>query len=357
MESLDVTKTQYKVGDFLSWQRTRTLVLSPSFQRRSVWKQGAKSYLIDTIVKGLPIPIIFLRDQISDLGNLEPKREVVDGQQRIRTLIAYIQPSLLSDYDPKRDNFQVQAIHNQELANRRFDQLPPKVQRAILDYQFSVHVLSSGVDDREVLSIFARMNSTGVNLNQQELRNAEFFGAFKTSIYGAASSQLTRWRNWGVFNENAIARMQEVELSTEFVLLMLRGLTAKSARTLNNLYKHREVEFPERAEIEQRFDTVMNTIDDRLSSEDIGEIFGLKALFYGLFAFVYDLQFGIGSALESSNPKPVPNNVIADIKSVADNIRNRTAPDEVLNSITRRSTNLHERQTVFEYFKGRMRNA
>ena len=50
------------------------------------------------------------------------------------------------------------------------------LQQRILDYQFSVHVLSPGVDDREVLSIFARMNSTGVKLNPQELRNAEYFG-------------------------------------------------------------------------------------------------------------------------------------------------------------------------------------
>ena len=89
-------------------------------------------------------------------------------------------------------------------------------------------MLSSDVGDREVLSIFARMNSTGVKLNQQELRNAEFFGAFKTLIYESASSQLPRWRSWGVFDEEAIARMEEVELTTEFALLMFRGLTAKT---------------------------------------------------------------------------------------------------------------------------------
>ena len=101
----------------------------------------------------------------------------------------------------------------------------------------------------------------------------------------------------------------------------------------------------------------MNTIDDRLSSQILGEVFSLKALFYGLFAFLYDLQFGLGSALEPTSAKPVSNKAIAGIKSVAQNIHDKTAPQEVLDSITRRSTNLQERSTVFKYFKGKAENA
>ena len=178
MTSLNVSKTQYRVSDFLSWQRAKTLILSPRFQRNSVWSAGAKSYLIDTIAQGLPIPIIFLRERLSDLGSLEPKREVVDGQQRLRTLISYIEPTLLDDYNPSRDDFKVKAVHNEDLAGLGFADLSTELQQRILNYEFSVHVLSSGVDDREVLSIFARMNSTGTKLNPQELRNAQYHGAF-----------------------------------------------------------------------------------------------------------------------------------------------------------------------------------
>jgi uncharacterized protein with ParB-like and HNH nuclease domain len=99
MKSLEITRTIYKVSDFVSWQKAKSLVLSPNFQRRSVWKPGAKSYLIDTIVRGLPIPIIFLREQRANLASLEPRREVVDGQQRIRTVLSYIAPLLLNDFN------------------------------------------------------------------------------------------------------------------------------------------------------------------------------------------------------------------------------------------------------------------
>jgi hypothetical protein len=54
MEALDIKRTLFSVSDFLDWQRQGTLNLDPPFQRRSVWKPGAKSYLVDTVVRGLP---------------------------------------------------------------------------------------------------------------------------------------------------------------------------------------------------------------------------------------------------------------------------------------------------------------
>jgi uncharacterized protein with ParB-like and HNH nuclease domain len=85
-------RTQYRVGDFVSWQREGTLKLNPNFQRRPVWRKGAKSYLIDTIIRGLPVPIIFLRDLRTDIKTLKAARDVVDGQQRIRTILSFIDP-------------------------------------------------------------------------------------------------------------------------------------------------------------------------------------------------------------------------------------------------------------------------
>ncbi|MFD2270569.1 DUF262 domain-containing protein [Undibacterium arcticum] len=89
----------------LAGRKSKTLVLSPSFQRRPVWNPGAKSFLIDTILRGLPIPIIFLRDQKTDLKTLLAKREVIDGQQRIRTILSYVCPKDLNDYNEANDTF------------------------------------------------------------------------------------------------------------------------------------------------------------------------------------------------------------------------------------------------------------
>ena len=52
--------------------------------------------LIDTVVKGLPMPLVFLRAVENSEGVIS--REVVDGQQRLRTLLGFVNPKLLTDY-------------------------------------------------------------------------------------------------------------------------------------------------------------------------------------------------------------------------------------------------------------------
>lgn len=351
MDALDVTKTIYKVSDFISWQRVGSLILSPNFQRRPVWKKGAKSYLIDTMIRGLPMPVVFLRDQRSDLSSLEPKREVVDGQQRIRTVLGYIDPELLPDYRSDRDEFVVRPVHNPDIGNLPFGSLPKEYQQKILDYEFSVHVLSSAVDDRDVLGLFARMNSTGVKLNNQELRNAEYFGEFKTSMFEIATIHLPRWRAWGIATENDIARMQEVELSSEFAIMMLKGLSPKNKTLIDGMYKDFDEEYPYRTEIETRFHTVMDTIDDKLGPEVVSKVFHQKTLFYGLFAAIYDLQFGLGTTLDSSKPRPLSAASVKTVISAGEDIRAHLAPDRVMQSVTRRTTNEIERSNVFAYIK------
>lgn len=345
--------TQYKVSDFLSWQKAKSLVLSPSFQRRPVWKAGAKSLLIDTVARGLPMPPIFFREQRTNLSTFEPKREVVDGQQRIRTLLSFINPSLLDDYSPERDTFDVLESHNSELAGKKFSDFPPLIQQRMLDYEFGVHILPAEVSDKEVLQIFARMNATGVKLNDQELRNAEFFGKFKVSMYELAAEQLQRWRNWKVFTEYNIARMEEVELASEFTMLVLRGLTKKDQRAIDRLYKEKENEFPERIEFERRFRIVMDVIDDTFGQELPSTIFTKKTLFYSLFAFTYDALFGIGSKLEKRKQNPISTESITWVKKAGRYIEQGKAPKAVLDASARRTTDLGSRETILKYLQQR----
>ena len=77
MDKIKDTKV-YNILDYLNWFRQNELDLKPRYQRNPVWDLKAKSYLIDTIIRGLPIPQIFIR-QIIDTRTMKSKREVVDG--------------------------------------------------------------------------------------------------------------------------------------------------------------------------------------------------------------------------------------------------------------------------------------
>lgn len=348
--ALNIQKTFYKVADFVTWQKNKQLVLSPEFQRRSVWKTGAKSYLIDTIVRGMPIPIIFLRDKRIDINQFEPMREVVDGQQRLRTVLSFVCPQYLDDFNPDRDGFKVSRAHNELIAGKTFMELNEDIKRQILDYEFDTHILPGRIDDREIIQIFRRMNSTSFTVNKQELRNSEYFGEFKTSVYNIAAEQLQRWRRWGVFTEDNISRMGEVELSTECLEMMIgKEIFGKSSSRLDSLYSTYDEQYPFREEAEKRFRYIMDLIDDNFSANPKEFVLLKKTLFYTFFGFLYSISFNFQDLNNSVTPELLSIERIGKIKLANERLKNRTAPQGVLESTDRRTTNPKERKILYEY--------
>jgi hypothetical protein len=353
-----IQKTIYKVSDFITWQKAGNLSLVPQFQRRSVWKPGAKSYLIDTIVRGFPIPIIFLRDRRTDPNKFEPMREVIDGQQRLRTVFSYVDPGCMKDFKQERDSFTVKKTHNKDIAGKLFNQLDNELKRAILDYEFSVHVMSSSIDDREIIQIFRRMNSSNYVLTPQEHRNALYFGEFKTCAYDLAAAQLPRWRKWKIFTEDNIARMEEVELTSELMIMMMDGkISGKSKAKIDRAYDKNDEEFSNRKEVENRYHVVMDAIDDNFGSNITDFVFFKKTLFYTFFSFIYDILYpDIGLSKMTLHRKRYLEDV-ATIKLCSERIKARTAPSTVLDATDRRTTNPKERQNLFDYLKKQVTDA
>lgn len=366
MRDLGTLRTQYRVGDFVGWQRDGALELNPNFQRRPVWKKGAKSYLIDTILRGLPMPIIFLRDLRADLRTFRAKRDVVDGQQRIRTILSFIDPTLLPDFEPDGDDFKISRIHNKELGGKSFAQLSPADQQQILDYQFSVHSFPADTDDREILQIFARMNSTGVKLNAQELRNAEFFGLFKTKAYELATEQLYRWRDWRVFTPDQIARMNEVELTSEFMILIMSGILEKTNPNIDWFYDNYDSEFEDAAEVERRFRHTFEMIETQLSEGVLQELFNTRTMFFALFATMYGLMFGLRAPLpkiagkvakprklQREKPNAPPAGIEKQLIKAAEAIKDRSAAEPVLTAVRGATTDASARRVLIKHLAGR----
>src|SRR3954447_4723077 len=101
----------YTPLDFLSWREAHSLAVAPEFQRRSVWGRPAKAYLIDTLLRGLPVPPIYLRVRQSKKKS-RLVREVIDGQQRISAVLDFI--------DGK---FRLLPSFDQRWASKQFDEL------------------------------------------------------------------------------------------------------------------------------------------------------------------------------------------------------------------------------------------
>ena len=70
--------------------KRENLILQPDFQRRFVWNNKHKEKFIDTILEGYPVPEIYVAQRGIDIETIESEEVVVDGQQRLHTIVEYI---------------------------------------------------------------------------------------------------------------------------------------------------------------------------------------------------------------------------------------------------------------------------
>ncbi|MGQ0484316.1 MAG: DUF262 domain-containing protein [Hyphomicrobiales bacterium] len=262
----------FGIGDFVEWDKNSQLVLNPAFQRRNVWSDKAKSYLMDTILRGKPIPKFFIRQTIN-VTTKTSVREVVDGQQRLRTILSYI-----------KDGFAVSRSQNKEFGGKRFSQLPPDAQAQLLSYEVSVDQLIN-LPDKEVLDIFGRLNSYAVILNEQEKINANHFGPFKILADTVGRKYNEYWKAQGILTDREILRMLEVNLVADLLIAMIEGI--KSKKQIKRFYGQYENSFDKSTDaLETNFDNVISTIaklfPEGLSSTEFRRPF----LFYSLFTTV-----------------------------------------------------------------------
>ena len=117
------------VNDFIRWHNDGTLLLSPKFQRRRVWPPKARAFLIDTILRGFPIPKLYMRQHL-DLRSSRTIHEVVDGQQRLGAVL-----------DFHADRILLPANDDSDHSGKTFSKLSKDDQKAFLTYEFSVDLL------------------------------------------------------------------------------------------------------------------------------------------------------------------------------------------------------------------------
>ncbi len=270
----------YSVRDFEEWSQRGELVLQPKFQRRDVWSDKARSFLIDTIVRGKPIPKLYMR-QDTNPKTRRTIREIVDGQQRLSSVLNFL-----------KDAFRISKSHHETLGGKTFSELDTDTQRDILKYEFSVDLLQD-MPDPEVFNIFARINMYSEKLKPQELRNSSWYGDFKSSVYLLAEEFTTFFVVNKIFTEKAILRMAEAEFITDLLQAMQDGIQAGSKPVRDKVYRTYDNTFPNRKAHERRFRETFDTISGVFGSDLAQSEFRAIRLFYPLFCAVCHMKFGI----------------------------------------------------------------
>lgn len=147
-----------KVGDY------RT---DANFQRPHVWSNKDKCYLIESIFRGMPLPIFFAyQDENEETGRV--CTYFGDGKQRLGAI-----------YDFATDELKLKGLQkNPELNGKRFSDLDSDTQRNFLSYTISVTSFNEGTPKEVIQEHYERINSTGVRLTQQAENRNRFSGEY-----------------------------------------------------------------------------------------------------------------------------------------------------------------------------------
>jgi len=234
--------TSHTVAWFWNRLRDQTLNMKPPFQRNPIWQETQKAYLIDTILRGYPVPELYLQTIVSASG--EEQHIVVDGQQRIRACLEF-----LSDGFTLGDD-------SGEYAGLSFNELNDSSKKQIFGYKFVIRNLPD-LTDAELREIFGRLNRNNVALNRQELRNATYWGEFITSM--TEQSKNPFWITSGLFTSNDVRRMLDIEYISELAAAFLFGPQNKKAK-LDDYYADFEEEFPDRERVESAFAAILSEL-------------------------------------------------------------------------------------------------
>lgn len=280
MSELRSSKT-YNINEFIGWHERGELILSPKYQRNAVWNLNAKSYLIDTILNGLPIPPIFIRQKI-DVGLQKTIREVLDGQQRLRTIMEF-----------KDNDFKILRSQSEEFGNMYYDGLSDEYKEKFLSFELSVEIIKTD-DEATIYDMFARLNSNNMTLNRQEIRNAKYWGVFKVFINRLAKKYKPLFIELRTFNTMQLARMQDLELLSSLTILTIDGILTENASLIDQYYKKHDDSFSREDEIQKKMAFILNTIS-KIYAEDVNRTsyFHRKVWFYTLYAVILNQMYGI----------------------------------------------------------------
>lgn len=231
--------------------------LSPSYQRKDIWTRNDQESLIDSILSNFPLPNFFI------YKNKTGKYEMVDGQQRARTIHRFYHGNITDSDGKSIDNIILEDFEN---------------------YNLSITEITNLNNSDEISSFYVLVNKKGKHLNTPELHKAEY----KDSNYLELSEDLLdvqEFMNLNLFTEASSRRMNDRNYVEELIAYLVYGIQDKK-KIIETIYKQ-DINEDEVSILKERFIQIINIFDFLNKYHPIKKTrFKQKNDFYTFFNFV-----------------------------------------------------------------------
>ncbi len=296
----------------------------PEFQRKFVWTLKHSSKFIESLLMGLPVPGVFLYKEADTNEHL-----VIDGQQRLRTL-QYFYSGLFRD-----KKFSLEGVREPWLG-KSYEELDAadmlKLDDSIVHATIFKQDHPADVAD-SIYFVFERINTGGIRLSPQEIRNCVSLGPFIEMV--KRLNNTPRWRKVFASTNN---RSKDEELIVRFLALYLDG--EAYVRPMNkflNDFSSKMNRVPN-TKLKEYGEVFVRTID--VVQESISRPFRLVR---SLNAAVFDsVMVGLATRIQTGGSEPDA----AAVQTAYDNLLADTAYKLACESSTSLEENVRQRRTA-----------
>jgi uncharacterized protein with ParB-like and HNH nuclease domain len=190
---------------------SKEIDLQPEFQRAFVWDINKASLFIDSLIIGLPIPSVFLGKQKEDDSYI-----VIDGQQRLKSVYFYLQGDFESNGE--KQTFALTNLKGRSWEGKTYAELDEKYKRRIRNSVINTTIIEDiNSQPKVVHDLFHRLNTGGVALTDQEIRNCVYSGLFNKQLLYL--NKTPKWREL-INVKIPDKRLRDVELILRFFALL-----------------------------------------------------------------------------------------------------------------------------------------
>lgn len=182
--------------------------LSPEFQRNSnLWSMEQQSRLIESLMLKIPIPTFYFNATDDD------KWIVIDGLQRLSAFQNFLVGNEDSDGNCIKERL-IGLEYMTDFNGFTFDELPRQYIRRIKETPIVAYTVEKGTPDTIVYNIFQRINTGGLELKPQEIRQALYVGKATELLRRMAENEIFLQATQYSIDSN---RMSDCEYANRFV--------------------------------------------------------------------------------------------------------------------------------------------